>query len=84
MPSPGASLYSPAYTRFRAVLVDARHAAGFTQLQLATALDRPQSFVSKFESGERRLDVPEFVAIARALDIDPILLMRRYLRAITQ
>lgn len=36
----------------------------------------PQSFVSKYESGERRLDVAEFVRIARALGADPIKMMR--------
>ena len=84
MQSPGASLHSPDYARFRAVLVDARHTAGLTQVQLATALRRPQSFVSKVESGERRLDVPEFVALARALRVDPLVLMRRYLKAIAR
>jgi transcriptional regulator with XRE-family HTH domain len=38
---------------------------------LAKKLGRPQSFVSKFERGERRLDVPEFLDVARALGIDP-------------
>lgn len=81
MASPGASLHSPEYTTFREVLVSARRLAGQTQAQLAASLDRPQSFVSKFESGERRLDVPEFVAIANALGVDPLVLMRRYLKA---
>jgi transcriptional regulator with XRE-family HTH domain len=41
-----------------------------TQVTLAKKLGRPQSFVSKFERGERRLDVPEFLDVARALGID--------------
>ncbi len=43
-----------------------------TQADLARALGRPQSFVSKFERGERRLDVIEFLDVARALSLDPM------------
>jgi len=51
--------------------VQARRDAGLTQVALAKKLGRPQSFVSKFERGERRLDVPEFLDVARALGVDP-------------
>jgi Helix-turn-helix len=61
-----------------AILVAARQAADIRQQALAKKLGRPQSFVSKFESGERRLDVVEFVAIARALDADPVKLFRDF------
>jgi len=53
------------------VLVDARAAAGLTQRDLAARLKRPRSFVGRMEAGERRIDVVEFVEIARALDADP-------------
>jgi transcriptional regulator with XRE-family HTH domain len=56
--------------QFRKILVEARREAGLTQVALAKKLGRPQSFVSKFERGERRLDVTEFLDIARALGID--------------
>jgi transcriptional regulator with XRE-family HTH domain len=39
---------------------------------LAKKLGRPQSFIAKYEGGERRIDVIEFVAIARALGADPV------------
>lgn len=42
-----------------------------TQVDLAKRLSRPQSFVSKFERGERRLDVIEFLDIAEAMGVDP-------------
>jgi transcriptional regulator with XRE-family HTH domain len=42
-----------------------------TQVQLATHLKRPQSFVSKYENGERRIDLIEFLEIAAALGLDP-------------
>lgn len=36
-----------------------RIATGLTQAELADLLNRPQSYVSKYESGERRLDITE-------------------------
>lgn len=65
------SAYARRQAQFRTLLVQARHAAGLTQVALAKKLGRPQSFVSKFEQGERRLDVLEFIDIARALRVDP-------------
>jgi transcriptional regulator with XRE-family HTH domain len=54
--------HSPAYLELAQRLRQAREAAGLTQVQAAEALGRPQSFVSKCESGERRLDVLELSA----------------------
>lgn len=53
------------------LLIEARKAAGLTQQQLAAKLRRPQSFVSKAENGERRLDVVEFLTICRHVSADP-------------
>jgi transcriptional regulator with XRE-family HTH domain len=64
------SLFSPAYRRLRNWLIDARHARSLTQAQLAYALGRPQSFVSKYERGERRLDFVEVLEIVDALHVD--------------
>jgi len=64
------SVYTNQYHRFRALLIQARKAAGLTQVKLAEQLKRPQSFVSKVERGERRLDVIEFLEVARALRLD--------------
>ena len=52
----------------RDILRDARIAAGLTQAELAQDLGAGQSFVSKYESGERRLDVAEVRRIAIALN----------------
>jgi len=49
---------------------------GMTQQQLASLLGKPQSFVAKFERGERHLDVPEFMIILEALGADPVIFMR--------
>jgi hypothetical protein len=48
-----------------------------TQVQVAEALRRPQSFVSKYERFERRLDVIEFMHVARIVRVDPFRLLRR-------
>ncbi len=64
------SLRSPAHVRLLQLLVTAREKAGLTQQQLADRLRKPQSFISKYEGGERRIDVIEFIAIAEALQMD--------------
>jgi transcriptional regulator with XRE-family HTH domain len=72
------SLKSPEYDRLIAALVAVRHAAGIRQQALADKLGEHQSFVAKYEGGERRLDVIEFIAIARALGADPVKLFRDF------
>lgn len=69
-----------AYKRFRDLLVEARKEASLTQAQLSARLRRPQSFVSKYERGERRLDVVEFRDVAKAIGIDPVSFLRRFYR----
>jgi transcriptional regulator with XRE-family HTH domain len=59
------------------VLVSARKDSGLTQVQLAERLGKPQPFVSYIESGERRIDVIEFCAIARSMGYDPEKLFSR-------
>lgn len=53
------------------LLVQARKDAGITQVELGKRLGQRQTFVSKFELGERRLDVAEFVTVAKAIGVDP-------------
>lgn len=57
------------YTYFERALANARTREGLTQQQVADLLHRPQSFVSKYESGERRLDVIEFLDVCTVLGI---------------
>jgi len=66
------SVYTQQYRRFCALLIQARKAEGLTQVALAARLERPQSFVSKVERGERRLDVIEFLEVARVLRLDVV------------
>ena len=65
------SLHTPEYDYFRSLLIAAREKAGLTQTDVSLKLRRPQSFVAKYEGGERRLDVVEFVEVCAALGIDP-------------
>ena len=53
------------------LLISKREAAGLTQAQLAERLGQYQSFVARLESGQRRIDVVEFLDIAEALCFDP-------------
>lgn len=62
---------SPAYRAAIEALVAARHACGVSQRELARRLGKHPSFVNKIERMERRLDLVEFVAIARAVPIEP-------------
>ena len=72
------SLKSAEYERLVELLVAVRHKAGIRQQALAKKLGRPQSFIAKYEGGERRIDVVEFVEIARALGAEPVKLFRQF------
>lgn len=50
-------------------LTEARKAKGLTQIDVAKRLGKPQSFVSKYETGERKLTVGHFLAVCEALGI---------------
>ncbi|MCX5512874.1 XRE family transcriptional regulator [Kaistia algarum] len=63
------SLRTPRQILLQSLLVEARKAKGLTQAELAEALNKPQSFVAKYENGERRIDVVEFVDITSALGV---------------
>jgi transcriptional regulator with XRE-family HTH domain len=53
------------------ILAEARKRAGMTQQDVAKLLRKPQSFVSSYEIGQRRIDLLEFLRITEALDADP-------------
>ena len=59
------------YESLQRALVQARQSKGLTQTEIAAHLRKPQSFVSKYESGERRLDVVEFIEVCQVLSIKP-------------
>jgi transcriptional regulator with XRE-family HTH domain len=64
------SIYTQQHQRLRELLIEARRKAGLTQAQVAERLGKPQSFVAKYEGGERRLDVIEFLAVAKVVGVD--------------
>lgn len=59
------------------MLKERRKAVGLSQSALAERLGRVQTFVSKYERGERRLDVVEFLDVANALSLDACRVIRR-------
>lgn len=59
------------HTKLRQLLAHARDDAGLKQAQVAELLKRPQSFVSKYENGERKLNVIEFIDVCKALGVSP-------------
>ncbi len=76
------SVHHPAYSELLACLVEARKGAGLHQAQVAQRLGRPQSFVSKFEKGERRLDVIELIGLCGILGVNPVTVFERVAAAL--
>lgn len=73
------SVFSKEYAQFRHQLIEARKAAKLTQIELSAKLSRPQSYVSKYERGERRLDLIEFLEVAQALQVNPLAFIEKLL-----
>jgi transcriptional regulator with XRE-family HTH domain len=63
------SIYTREYAALLRLLVEAREGAGLSQTALAEALDQSQSFVSKIELGDRRLDVIQLRTILAVLGV---------------
>ena len=70
------TFHTDEYAAFVRRLVSARKEAGVTQQELASRLDKHQSFVSKYERSERRLDVLEFITVCQALGVDACSIIR--------
>jgi transcriptional regulator with XRE-family HTH domain len=62
--------YDLRYDKLQKALIDARHAAGLTQAEVAARMHKHQSFVSKYEMGERKLDVIEFLDVCEMLNVN--------------
>jgi ribosome-binding protein aMBF1 (putative translation factor) len=76
-PAKKKSLFSPRYDKFLKLLKEARIAAGLSQRDAAKKLSRTQSFISKSESGERRVDVIELVDFLRVYGVRPEQFIKR-------
>ena len=75
------SIYSKKSRILQKALIAARQEAGMTQQEVADSLKRPQSFVAKYEKGDRRLDVIEFLALSEVINFDPVKILRKILQA---
>lgn len=69
------TLYSPVNQRLSELLKAKRREAGMTQAELAHMTGRTQAYISKFENGQLRLDIADFLLFTRCLSIDPHLLL---------
>jgi transcriptional regulator with XRE-family HTH domain len=67
------------YETFRVELKKARLEAEALQVDLAKNLRKPQSYISKVESGERNLDLIEFLAYCKALGLNPQAFIKKLL-----
>ena len=76
------TLRSPRQIKLRKLLRDLREKRDLTQASVAARLGKPQSFVAKYEGGERRLSAIEFIDVVRALDLEPSAAMRQLLKAL--
>jgi len=76
------TLRSPRQIVLRTELRALRERQRLTQAEVARRLQKPQSFVSKYEKGERRLSVIEFIDVVRALGGEPAAVLRRFIPAI--
>jgi transcriptional regulator with XRE-family HTH domain len=70
------TIHTERHRKLRESLVARRKAAGLTQTVVAARLGKPPSYVAKYEGGDRRLDVLEFLDVAAAIGFDPCALIR--------
>jgi transcriptional regulator with XRE-family HTH domain len=71
MPQPRKSAFDPRYIEIIDRLIARRHELDMTQTDLALAYGEDQSFISRVERRQRRVDVYEFVRLCRALKLNP-------------
>lgn len=74
----GKTLGTPTHKVFRDLLVKMREEIGLSQVEVARRLGRHQSFVSKYETGERPLDVADLKTVAAALGVSLLAIVRRF------
>lgn len=71
MPRPNKSAFDAPYIEIIDRLIARRHELGMTQTDLGIAFGENQSFISRVERRQRRIDVYEFVRLCRALKVEP-------------
>jgi transcriptional regulator with XRE-family HTH domain len=65
------TVFGPDHEHLVAVLVEARNESGLMQVELAERVGKSQTHISNIERGQRRVDVLEFIALARAMGVRP-------------
>jgi len=75
------SAFAEEYELCLAALIEARRKAGLTQQALAKRLRKHQSFIAKYETSQRRLDIAEFFMIARIIGVLPPAMLKAILNA---
>ncbi len=78
------SVFTDEYRMLLDWLVEKRNQSGLTQQALSKLLHKPQSYVSKYENAERRLDVIEFLKISVLIDADPFEIMPTLIRKLAK
>ncbi len=74
------TLGSDRHNKLVAILIEKREGAGMTQTELAGKLGEYQSFVARLESGQRRIDVVEFIQLSEILQFNPAAVISRLAR----
>ncbi|MDB5293120.1 MAG: hypothetical protein JWL69_4361 [Phycisphaerales bacterium] len=77
-----ASMFTAASDALAAAVVELRKGAGMNQRQLADAVGREHSYIGRIETGQRRIDLVEWVGICRACGADPEKTVARLVRKI--
>jgi transcriptional regulator with XRE-family HTH domain len=75
------TLGSPRQKALIEYIVSRREVSGLTQAEVAKRLGEYQSFVARLESGQRRVDVVEFLALSEVLKFDPVKAIRNISKA---
>ena len=71
------SIYSEEYTAFREMLRDTREKLHLSQEELGKRLGRHQPFIARIESGQRRLDVVEFIHMMRIMGVSSVSFLKK-------
>lgn len=71
------SIYSEKHTKLCGLLTEGRKKMGLTQQELAGMIGKHQSFVSKYEGGERRLDLIELIEISNKINLSLVPLIKK-------
>ena len=71
------TVFSEEYQRLINALISARKDGGVLQVDIDKKLGKPQSFVAKYEGCERRLDIVELIAVCRAMNVNPVTILKQ-------